>query len=356
MERDAIINELYNRYKTNGFITEDQALDCFIAHQTSLALIDSITEQLLALGVIIRSDDIQDEDDEDVYDKTRTDYDNIFREVLQISPELKILIEYIKTVQPPQNREWQLLIPQAQDGNNYARNRLFDMYMRVVIKISLRFHKESNYELDDIIQVGAMGLLRAIKAYDFSKHGSFVSYMPLWVSQYISRAISDLARSIRLPVHIIERIRIIERVMLDLEKKSPDVPTIDEIASFSGMTEETVEALMGYYKDDISIEELVSIDDDGFNSFEIVDPKAIAVEHFSERNDLRETFNKLFETLKEKEANVLKARYGFDNGKYKTLEEVGQLYGVTRERIRQIETKAIKKLQHPSKLKKLVEY
>ena len=181
-ERDAIISELYNRYQANGFITEDEALACFVAYQIPLTLIDSITDHLLSIGVIIKINDSQDDYEEEINDRTRTDYEAIFLEVLQISPGLTVLVDYIKNVKPPQHREWHILIPQAQNGNQYARDRLFDMYLRVVVKIALKYHKESGYEIDDIIQVGGMGLLRAIRAYDFSKHGSFVSYMPLWIA------------------------------------------------------------------------------------------------------------------------------------------------------------------------------
>jgi len=355
-EREAIVNKLYTRYKTNGFVTEDETLECFAAYKTPLALIDSITEQLLSIGVIIKFDDNQIDFEEDNYDRTRTDYEVIFNEILQISPELNELINFIRTIKPPQLREWQNLIPQAQNGNNYANNRLFEMYLRVVLKISLKYHKESNYELDDIIQVGAMGLLQAIKAFDSSKHESFVSYMPLWINQYISRAISDLSRQIRIPVHMIETMRNVEKTLIELQSLSFCDPSLEEIAQSCNMTQDSVERVLGYFYQVISIDDCISIDEDGFCSYDIEDTEMQMIDRIIDGLHLRKVFLDLFETLKEKESTIIRYRYGFDDDTPKTLEEVGEIFGVTRERIRQIEVKALTKLKHPSRIKKLIGY
>lgn len=355
-KREAIINELYNRYQANGYITEDETLACFVAHKIPLTLVDSITDHLLSIGVLIRIDDNHDDEDEDFNDRTRTDYESIFFEVLQISPELIVLVDYIRTIKPPQHREWHNLIPQAQNGNQYARDRLFDMYLRVVLKISLKYYKESGYEIDDIIQVGSMGLLQAIKAYDFSKHGSFVSYMPLWIAQYISRAISDLSRAIRIPVHMIETMRTLERAHTEIKLRSVDDPSIEEIANFCNMSSDSVEKVIGYFNTIISIEEFLEVDVDGFCSYQIEDTEIQPIEDITEGIDLRQVFLDLLDTLKEREADIIRSRFGFDDDKPKTLEEVGEKYGVTRERIRQIEAKALRKLKHPSRIKKLSGY
>lgn len=351
--RKEIIEKLYEKYKADGFITEDEALDCFATHDISLTYIDSITDQLLSMGVIIKTNDIEDNGEDDIYDRTRTDYEKIFADILKISPELVLLIDYIKTIKPPQFREWHILIPQAQNGNEYAYERVFEMYLRVVIKIALDYHIESGYEIDDIVQVGAMGLLRAIKAYDFSKHGSFVSYMPLWITQYISRAIADLSRSIRLPVHMYETIRRIERTYETLQSQLEKEPTNLEVAEVCNLAEDDVVRILNYKENTISIEEFLSIEDDGYCSYELFDSEEFKVEDFIEQNDLHRLLIDLLNTLSKREADIIVHRFGFFDDTPKTLEEIGELYGVTRERIRQIESKALRKLKHPSRIKKL---
>jgi len=355
-ERDAVISELYNSYHANGFITEDEALACFVEHRIPLSLIDAITDHLLSMGIVFKNGDRQDGMGDEIYDRTRTDYEAIFREVRQISPGLFLLIEYIKAAKAPQHREWRMLMPQAQNGNQYARDRLFDMYLRVVVKIALKHHKESRYEIEDIIQVGSMGLLQAIKAYDFSKHGSFVSYMPLWIAQYISRAISDLARPIRIPVHMIENMRTVDRALAVLQYRSADEPTITDLANACQMSDDMVEKILTYSKRVESIEQFRSIGEDGFCSYEIEDLSEPSIEEIIERIDLRRITNDVLGTLKCRDEQVIRSRLGFDDGRVKTLEEVGGIYGVTRERIRQIESKAVKKLKRHSGLKEFEGY
>lgn len=354
--RQQVIIELYSLYTTNGFITEDEALACFASHSIPLNYIDSLTEHLLTLGVIIKIDDCVDDDDDDIYDRTRTDYDRIFAALLNLSPELKPLVEYIKNIKPPQHREWQILVPQAQNGNIYAQDRLFDMYLRVVIKIALKASNDSGFEVDDTIQVGAMGLLKAINAYDSTKHGSFVSYMPLWISQYISRAISDFRRTIRIPVHMLETMRIVEQAIKVLQNGSDAEPTIKEIALACDMTEESIKEMQRHFEDVMSIEEFVTIDIDGCCSYDIEELELLSLESVVEQNSLREAINDILSTLKDRESRVLRLRFGIDNNTPKTLEEIGAVYGLTRERIRQIEVKAIKKLQHPTRRIKLEGY
>ncbi len=267
-----------------------------------------------------------------------------------------MIVDHIKTIKPPQHREWHILIPQAQSGNQYARDRLFDMYLRVLLKIAMRHHKEFGYEIDDIIQVGAMGLLKAIKAYDFSKHGSFVSYMPLWIVQFISRTITDLSRLVRIPSHMQETMRMLERTIAVLQDELGREPLLEEVASEFNMTEVAVKQILAFPQKAIPIESLLTIDEDGFCSFEIEDNEALPIEDLAERNELSNAINDLLDLLTERQAGVIRARFGFDDGCPKTLEKVGELYGVTRERIRQIEVKAINRLRHPSKSRKLVGY
>ena len=347
--RQQVITELYNIYTANGFIAEDEALACFARYNIPLNHIDSITEHLLALGVIIKIDDGVDDEDKDIYDRTRTDYNLIFAEVLSLSPGQELLLEYIKSIPPPQHREWHILIPQAQNGNMYARDRLFDMYLRVVVRIALKASNDFGFEIDDTIQVGAMGLLRAINAYDFTKHEGFVSYMPLWVSQYISRAISDFKRTIRIPVHMLDTMRKVEQTAKELQNNADVVPTITEIALACNMTEESIKEIQEYNEDTISIEDFFLMEIDGYCSYDIEELEPISLVNIIEQNSLQETIIDMLSTLKNREATVICKRYGFDGGDGQTLEEIGQSLNITRERVRQIEAIALQKLRHPSR-------
>ena len=355
-KQEAMKKELYKRYETDGFIKEDETLAYFAEHQIPLTLVDSITDHLLSMGVLIKAEGELLDNEEDIYDRTRTDYEAVFLEVLQISPGLSLMVDYIKTIKPPQHREWHILIPQAQSGNQYARDRLFDMYLRVVLKIALKYHKESGYEIDDIIQVGAMGLLKAIKAYDGTKQGSFVSYMPLWIAQFISRAITDLSRIIRIPAHMQETMRMIEHTTAILHDELARKPMITELAFECNMTEKSVEQILSFPQKAVPIDKVLTIDEDGFCSFEIEDNQTLPIEVLAEENELSIIINDLLDLLTKKEVGVIRARFGFDDGCPKTLEKIGESYGVTRERIRQIEAKAIRKLKMSSKHKKLDGY
>lgn len=353
-DQNAIVRELYDRYRKKGFLTEEEVFIYFDSINIPLTLISSITEKLMTLGVIFNTSDLYN-DDENSNDRTRTDYSILFKKGLSYSPDLEFVIRYIKKIRPPQFREWNKLIPQAQSGNIYARDRLFDMYLRVVFKIALRFYKESKYELEDLFQVGSMGLLQAIQKYDFSKHGSFVSYMPFWISQYIRRTITDLSTVIRIPVHIYESMDKIRSTANALKMQYNRKPTIREISEKSKIDEESIKKMIKYFIPPISFERCLSKqywkEHLYFQVCENLTP-----EYIDDINELRRILDEILNYLSKKEAKVLCLRVGYYNNNPKTLEEVGKILGVTRERIRQIEAKAIKKANTPSNMKKVDGY
>jgi len=355
-EYKTVLEELYTLFNANGYITYDQALNSFFKYDLPLKAVDSITDHLLSIGIIFRNGDDLNSNEDEIIDRTRTNYENIYSKCIRKCPDLVYLIDYIKNINPPQAKEWKILLPQAQNGNLYARDRLFDMYLRVVVKIALRYSIKSNYEIEDLIQEGALGLLQAIKAYDFSKHGSFVTYMPFWISQYISRAISDLSRTIRIPVHMLEKIDLIEKSKKILKSISSEKITITEIAEKCKMTEELVKNILRYQIKTISIEDLLSIDDDGYCSYDIEYFENNQIIDSLENYSLNNILNNMIKILSEKEAKILYFRYGFNNGESKTLEEVGEIFGLTRERIRQIENRAIEKLKNIPDIKKLEDF
>jgi len=310
------IDKLYNLHKAQGFLREEEALNLMTADGVSLVGISRVTDKLIDMGVIF-SDKPNEPKNADDNDRAQSDYKTIFREALDISPGLKFFVNYVRNVRSPQNREWQILIPQVRNGNAYAFSRLFDMYSRVIIKIALRFHKEGSIELDDAVQEGSMGLIHAIRQFNASINGNFGSYAPLWIQQYIQRAIADKGRAIRLPVHLTEDLKKLQQY----ENKSYGV--LDEMLSIDALLEE---------KPDFDI---IGTDND--------------VNEIVERHILKSEIAKIMMQFSQKERHILCLRYGLIDGKEHTLKEISEIYGVTRERIRQIEKKMLQKFRFRSR-------
>jgi RNA polymerase primary sigma factor len=350
-----IINKLYNLYKQKGYLREEEALDLMIAENTSLVGINRITDKLIEMGVIF--DEGSSSDDDDEYDRAQVNYDSVYEEILSISPGQEIFVNYLREIRPPQHREWQQLVMQMSSGNDYAYNRLFEMYLRVAARIALRYAKDENIELDDSIQEGAMGLMRAIKQFDPSQHGNLGSYLPLWIQQYISRAIADKGRIIRLPVHMFETVEKIQKLkekLIDLHGVEPSFELLSiETNTPIGQLEQIV-SIIKNTSDLLSTEELVNnIREDSIlnrneNSY-LIDSD---VAYIFLRRDLGE----IMQTLKPRESKVLSMRFGLLDGLEYTLEEIGNEFAITRERVRQIETKALKKMRCPSCINKLKDY
>ncbi len=341
----ATVEKLYALHKEKGFLCEEEALAVMSADGVSLVGINRVTDRLIALGVIF-ADDSAANDEED-NDRAQTDYEALYAEVLEISPAQQMLIDYIRNVRPPQNREWQPLITQMNSGNKYAFNRLFDMYLRVVIRIALRFYKESDFELDDAIQEGSMGLIKAIQQYDSSKHGNLGSYLPLWIQQYIWRAVADKGRTIRLPVHTYDSVQKLQQSKKSLLEKNGREPSYAEIAADAEMSVEMAIKLLKAAQELISLDGLL---EDEANEKIIF--KYFAIPSFEEEVDssfLTELVHNGLSILTDRERRVLSLRYGLYDSKERTLQEVGVEFNVTRERVRQIEAKALGKLRHPSR-------
>jgi RNA polymerase primary sigma factor len=346
----ATVEKLYALYEEKGFLREEEALAVMTADGVSLVGINHVTDKLIALGVIF-ADDSAANDDEDA-DRAQTDYKALYVEVLEISPEQQMLIDYIRNVRPPQNREWRPLIMQMNSGNEYAFNRLFDTYLRVVIKIALRFYEVNGFELDDAIQEGSMGLIRAIRQYDGSKHGNLGSYLSLWIQQYIGRAIAEKSRTIRLPVHVFEIVQRLNRSQRTLSDRLGREPSYEEIAAEAETSVETAMELLEATQEPISLETLL---EDEANE-EIIF-RYFAIPSFEEESDskfLSELVRDSLQTLTDREKRVLSLRYGLYDGRERTLEEVGAVFNVTRERVRQIAIKALRKLRHSSQAQYIV--
>ena len=345
-----IIDNLYAKYKSKGFIQEDEALTLMSAQNLSLQEIERITGTLLGMGVIFADESF--EDDEDEYDRGQTDFNLLYEDVVATEPVLEQFVNEIRMIQPPQHREWMTLIPQYQAGNPYAINRLFEMYLRSVLKIAFSFSQKYNAPLMDTFEDGMEGLLKSFSKYDLAKNGVFPSYYPMWVMQNITRNMSFSPNPLLyFPVHIRTKLyQLFDNVeAAEGDLKSPWL--IQSVVDELECTEIEAKNLLGFFEPMPSLDELLENECDGYFN----DNGAFEDEMYqrAEQSDLQSIFKTLLMELKPREAEILEARYGLIDGKAKTLEEVGEMYDVTRERIRQIEAKALRKIRHPSRVKKL---
>ena len=242
------------------------------------------------------------------------------------------------------------------EGDQDAKTRFCQANLRLVVSLAKRWAPTSSLSFLDLIQEGNMGLLKAVEKFDYTKGWHFSTYATWWIRQAISRAVADQARTIRLPVHMNETINRYNRVVRSLLQKLSREPTLEEIAQEMGISESKVVEIQRVALEPISLETPVGEEDDSRMSDFIEDTKASNPMELASQNLLREQILAALDTLTPREQQVIRERYGLMDGKAKTLEEVGKEFSVTRERIRQIEKKAIKRLQTPSYAARLEAY
>ena len=273
----------------------------------------------------------------------------------KVNDPVRMYLKEIGVVPLLSNEEEKELAITVENGDLEAKQRLAEANLRLVVSIAKRYVGRGMQFLD-LIQEGNMGLMKAVDKFDYSKGFKFSTYATWWIRQAITRAIADQARTIRIPVHMVETINKLVREQRNLLQELGQDPTPEQIAERMDMTPDKVREILKIAQEPVSLETPIGEEDDSHLGDFIEDEVIENPVDYTTRVVLREQLDEVLDTLTDREENVLRLRFGLDDGKMRTLEDVGKVFNVTRERIRQIEAKALRKLRHPSRSKQLKDF
>ena len=335
---------LQTEYAKKGFLLEDDIIDICIEQDLDLVEIDNLCDKLLNQKMIVKDTETQRviNDSESYVDRSHLDYDALLGEIKSSYPNCAVIIDEILGILPPQSKEWQTIISEAKSGNDYARDRLVLMYLRTVMKQAYYYSKDNYCDFEEAFQNGVIGLMTAIDKYDVTSPDLFSSYFPLWVRQYMQREGTIKGTIMRYPAHYREQLNIIVSdacSIIEEDNFEDAVGLVSKKARLqSGLSDEEINKYILPY---LEIPDELEAED--------------KIEEFMQ-STMKEIVADILDNLKDRERQVLELRYGFKDNQEHTLEEVGNIFHVTRERIRQIETKALRKINASKRVAFLKDY
>jgi len=356
--KNECIKELIERGKKRGVLTYNEIMDSLQETDLSPEQIDDIYVKLASMGIEV----VPETPELDSLDGTvieppseEVEVDLSVPEGVGIDDPVRMYLKEIGRVPLLTSEEEVELAKRMENGDEDAKRRLAEANLRLVVSIAKRYVGRGMLFLD-LIQEGNLGLIKAVEKFDYRKGYKFSTYATWWIRQAITRAIADQARTIRIPVHMVETINKLIRVSRQLLQELGRDPNPEEIAKEMNISEDKVREIIKIAQEPVSLETPIGEEEDSHLGDFIEDHEARAPAEEASFTLLREQLDDVLKTLTDREQRVLRLRFGLDDGRARTLEEVGQKFGVTRERIRQIEAKTLRKLRHPSRSKKLKDY
>ena len=351
--KQAKLNELYELGKSKGVLTYDEIISKLSTYDIDPEQFDNILETFEAMGVAVTRD--AETPAAPQPEPLPEDLDLSMPEGISIDDPVRMYLKEIGRV-PLLTAEEEIEIAQRMEqGDEEAKKKLAEANLRLVVSIAKRYVGRGMLFLD-LIQEGNLGLIKAVEKFDYRKGYKFSTYATWWIRQAITRAIADQARTIRIPVHMVETINKTIRVSRQLLQELGHDPSAEEIADEMGMPVEKVRDILKIAQEPVSLETPIGEEDDSHLGDFIPDEDASEPSEAASFSLLREQLEEVLDTLAPREKKVLELRFGIVDGRTRTLEEVGKEFNVTRERIRQIEAKALRKLRHPSRSKKLRDF
>ena len=349
----AVAEVLIQRGKEQGYITPDDVLAAFPELEVDPEQIDRIFVSFRDMGIEVSDGDKDFEELEPIDDDLLLDVELL--DAVSLDDPVRMYLKEIGRVNLLTAQEEVMLAKRIEAGEDEAKQRLAEANLRLVVSIAKKYIGRGMSFLD-LIQEGNMGLIRAVEKFDYHKGYKFSTYATWWIRQAITRAIADQARTIRIPVHMVETINKLVRVSRRLLQELGREPSDGEIAEEMGITPERVREIIKVSQDPVSLETPIGEEEDSHLGDFVEDKEAASPSDAASLTMLRNEVEDILDTLTPRERRVLQLRFGLIDGHQRTLEEVGRRFGVTRERIRQIEAKALRKLRHPSRSRKLRDY